>query len=83
MSLNHVVVCNTNFIPSLLPYFLTDLWKECSLKVSGDSRLTRKFQVTIPKDVRKVLKLDAGDLVVFVIDQRRVLLKRGEIKIGR
>lgn len=33
--------------------------------MSSVSRLTRKCQTTIPKDIRDVLHLQAGDLVAF------------------
>jgi AbrB family looped-hinge helix DNA binding protein len=51
------------------------------LELLGDSKLTRKFQVTVPKAVRKRLKLGAGDLLVFVVEERQILVKRGEVKI--
>jgi bifunctional DNA-binding transcriptional regulator/antitoxin component of YhaV-PrlF toxin-antitoxin module len=47
----------------------------------GHSRLTGKFQATIPKVVRGFMRLDKGDLLVFVIHRNEVLLKKGEIKI--
>ena len=31
------------------------------------SKLTSKFQATIPKEIRKALKLQAGDAIVFSI----------------
>jgi AbrB family looped-hinge helix DNA binding protein len=48
----------------------------------GDSRLTSKFQVTVPKNVRKLLHLGPGDLLVFVHRRGEVVLKRGEIRIA-
>jgi len=43
------------------------------------SKLTIKFQATIPKDVRKSLKLKAGDTIVFeVIDDKTVILKKAK-----
>ncbi len=33
--------------------------------MSSLSRLTRKYQTTIPRDIRDVLHLGAGDLVAF------------------
>jgi AbrB family looped-hinge helix DNA binding protein len=50
------------------------------MKSLGDSKLTSKFQATIPKHVREVLKLDAGDRLVFAIDHDEIVLKRGELK---
>lgn len=45
----------------------------------GLSKVTRNFQVTVPKDVREVKRLREGDRVLFVIDGNRVeLLKADE-----
>jgi AbrB family looped-hinge helix DNA binding protein len=46
-----------------------------------DSRLTSKFQVTIPKTVRQLLRLNEGDLLVFVIGKNMILLKKGVVKV--
>lgn len=40
------------------------------------SKLTTKFQTTIPTSVRKVLQLKAGDMVGFEIDGNEVKLRR-------
>ena len=40
------------------------------------SRLTRKYQATIPAEVRRVLGLKQGDTVRFQIDGDRVTLRR-------
>lgn len=40
------------------------------------SRLTRKYQATIPADVRRALRLKQGDVVHFEIDGDRVTLRR-------
>ncbi len=47
----------------------------------GNSKLTRRFQVTIPKSVRRILRLDTGDLLVFVKRNREILVKRGRVKV--
>jgi len=47
----------------------------------GSSKLTEKFQATIPKSIRGILKLDAGDLLVFVRDHDQIVIKRGKVKI--
>jgi AbrB family looped-hinge helix DNA binding protein len=46
-----------------------------------DSTLTSKFQATIPKKVRQLLGLGAGDLLVFVIGENEILLKKGVVKV--
>lgn len=52
------------------------------MKVIGDTRLSRKYQATVPSCVRDLLNLDAGDLVLFVQRERgEVVLKKGELRI--
>ncbi len=50
------------------------------MKVLGNSKLSGKFQVTIPKLVREALKVRDGDLLVFVNDEGHICLKRGRIQ---
>lgn len=40
------------------------------------SKLTSKYQATIPIEVRKVLDLKKGDQLVFEIDQKVVRLRK-------
>jgi AbrB family looped-hinge helix DNA binding protein len=40
------------------------------------SRVTKKYQATIPQDVRKVLAIQQGDCVAFEIKSGQVLLKK-------
>ena len=49
----------------------------------GTSKVTRKFQATIPKAVRELLRLDNGDLVVFVKVQNEIMLKKGTVRISK
>jgi bifunctional DNA-binding transcriptional regulator/antitoxin component of YhaV-PrlF toxin-antitoxin module len=49
------------------------------MHVLGHGRLTRKFQTTIPQRARKLLKLNAHDLVVFVDDGGQVIVKKAEL----
>jgi AbrB family looped-hinge helix DNA binding protein len=51
------------------------------MKALGDSRLSSKFQVTVPRNIRNILGLKAGDLLVFLIEGDEILLKRGEVQI--
>ena len=39
------------------------------------SRLTSKFQATVPTPVRKALHLKAGDMIGFEIEGARVILR--------
>jgi AbrB family looped-hinge helix DNA binding protein len=40
------------------------------------SRLTRKYQATIPQPVRKALRLEAGDAVAFDVDGEHVRVRK-------
>ncbi|MES1021608.1 type II toxin-antitoxin system PrlF family antitoxin [Gloeocapsa sp. BRSZ] len=40
------------------------------------SRVTKKYQATIPQDVRKVLEIAQGDCVAFEIESGQVILKK-------
>ena len=51
------------------------------MKPLGTSKVTRKFQATVPKPVRKHLSLDNGDLLVFLKDHGEIVLKKGTVKI--
>ena len=51
------------------------------MKVIGDSKVTRKFQATIPRPVRELLRLDSGDRIVFLTEGNYVLLKRGKLEV--
>lgn len=41
------------------------------------TKLTTKYQATIPKEVREALGIKAGDIVIFEIKEGKVLLKKG------
>jgi AbrB family looped-hinge helix DNA binding protein len=51
------------------------------LKVLGDSKVTRKFQATIPRTVRDLLRLSSGDRLVFVSTHGSVLVKKGKVEV--
>ena len=43
----------------------------------SNSKLTSKFQATIPQDIRSILKLKAGDQIIFeVTKDKQVTLKK-------
>ncbi|HKZ63732.1 MAG TPA: AbrB/MazE/SpoVT family DNA-binding domain-containing protein [Thermoplasmata archaeon] len=44
----------------------------------GVSKLTRNFQVTVPRDVRDLKRLKEGDQVIFAIDGERVELHKAD-----
>ena len=45
------------------------------------STITVKGQVTIPVEIRRLLNLQAGDQVAFIIDNDRIALERRERRI--
>ncbi len=51
------------------------------MKLLGDSKLTSKFQVTVPKSVRELLRLQTGDRLVFIKNHEQILVKKGRVKI--
>jgi len=51
------------------------------MKTLGDSKLSSKFQITIPRTVREFLKVEAGNLILFIKDDGNVLIKKGEVRI--
>lgn len=47
----------------------------------SNSKLTSKFQATIPQDIRATLKLKAGDRIMFEITKdRQVIIKKATSK---
>lgn len=40
----------------------------------GIAKITRNYQVTLPKDVRKIISLKEGDEVMFIVEDDKVLL---------
>ncbi len=43
---------------------------------TATSKLTRKYQATIPAPVRSLLHLEAGDTIAFDIDKDRVNIRK-------
>lgn len=40
----------------------------------GLSKITRNYQITLPKDIRKMVGVKEGDEVMFVIEDNKVVL---------
>jgi AbrB family looped-hinge helix DNA binding protein len=40
----------------------------------GISKITRNFQITLPRDVREFKNLNVGDKVLFVVEDKRIEL---------
>ena len=43
---------------------------------TATSKLTKKYQATVPKVVRKLLKLNAGDVIAFEIENEKIQLRK-------
>jgi antitoxin PrlF len=43
---------------------------------TATSKLTKKYQATVPKNVRKKLELKAGDVIAFDIDNDTIRLRK-------
>ena len=69
----------TNHISLGVSYFPTV--GDSSMKRLGDSKVTEKFQATIPRPVRKLLRLTSGDRLVFLSEHGTILVKRGRVEI--
>jgi len=46
-------------------------------RVIASSKITRRFQVTITKEVRERFNLKEGDLILFVVEEDRLLIEKG------
>lgn len=42
----------------------------------ASSRMTRKFQTTIPAKIRKILGLQSGDIIGFEVKDNSIILKK-------
>ncbi|MEA3464841.1 MAG: AbrB/MazE/SpoVT family DNA-binding domain-containing protein [Thermodesulfobacteriota bacterium] len=42
------------------------------------SKLTTKYQATIPKAVRNILHICSGDTIAFDIDEDRILIRKAQ-----
>ena len=45
-------------------------------EILGTSKVSYKFQVTIPKDVRERFRLSAEDIVVFADDNGKLVMSK-------
>ena len=44
-------------------------------RVLGASKITVRYQVTVPEDVRKIMKIKVGQTLVFAEENGRIILK--------
>jgi len=49
----------------------------------GISKITRNFQVTLPRDVRELKDLNVGDKVLFVVEGERIDLVKMDKNVVR
>ena len=49
-------------------------------KKLGESKVTRRYQVTIPKTVRVFLEIKEGDIVEFILKENNEIVIRKTIK---
>ncbi|MDY6953580.1 MAG: type II toxin-antitoxin system PrlF family antitoxin [Thermodesulfobacteriota bacterium] len=43
---------------------------------TATSKLTKKYQATVPEPIRKVLRLNAGDVIAFDVEGDEVRLRK-------
>jgi len=53
-----------------------DSEKSSKREVLGTSRISYRYQITIPKEVRDRFHFKEGDIIVFVDEGNRVTLKK-------
>ncbi len=51
------------------------------MTVVGMSRITSKGQVTLPANVRRLLKLDKGQSIAFCVDRKGIFLHRCKVSV--
>jgi AbrB family looped-hinge helix DNA binding protein len=44
-------------------------------KILGASKVTVRYQVTVPEEVRKIMKIKVGQTLVFAEEDGRIILK--------
>jgi len=66
-----------------LPFSTYSLFscRHVPLEVVGKSTITGRYQLTLPKHVREFLGAENGDLIVFVKEHDKIVVKRGTVKI--
>ena len=45
----------------------------------GESRVTTKGQITLPKDVREILNAEEGDYIIFFKEEGRMFIEAGSL----
>ena len=42
----------------------------------GSSKITRNYQITIPKRIREKMKLKQGDILAFYMENGKIVIRR-------
>jgi AbrB family looped-hinge helix DNA binding protein len=45
----------------------------------GESRVTTKGQITLPKDVREDLNAEEGDYIIFLKEEGKIFIEAGSL----
>ena len=49
-------------------------------KLLGSSKISARFQVTLPENVRAKLKVDEGELLLFSEEEGKVVLRNSSLE---
>ena len=44
-------------------------------KILGSSKISVRYQVTVPEDVRKIMRIEAGQTLAFIEEEGKIVLK--------
>lgn len=48
-------------------------------KIISVSKMTVRYQITIPPEVRQIIKINDGESVVFVEDNGKIILRNSKL----
>lgn len=51
------------------------------MEVVGKSTITSRYQLTLPKRVRELLRAENGDFILFIKAHDEIVVKRGTVRI--
>ncbi|MEE8358807.1 MAG: AbrB/MazE/SpoVT family DNA-binding domain-containing protein [Candidatus Hydrothermarchaeales archaeon] len=46
--------------------------------MSAYSKVTRRYQITIPKEMRRILEIKRGDVIAFFAENDKIVLRKVE-----
>ena len=46
-------------------------------RIVASSKVTRRFQITLPKEVRELFDFHQGDLMLFVVEDGKLWIRKG------